>query len=60
VLVTDDQPIEHAYFLNGVGSVVSTMSESGATEVGIFGRDALSAIDLLLGSDRSPSGISKR
>jgi CRP-like cAMP-binding protein len=56
VLVAQDQPIEYAYFLNGgIASVVSTSSGCEATEVGIFGRDGLSGIDLLLGSDRSPN-----
>lgn len=55
VLVKANAPIEHVYFLeSGVASIVATMSPSRPTEVGIFGRDGVSATCLLLGSDRSP------
>ncbi len=56
VLVERDRPIAHVYFLEGgIASVVSVMPDSGRTEVGIFGREGLSGIDVLLGSDRSPN-----
>lgn len=55
VLVARHQPIEHVYFMEGgVASIVSVMADSGRTEVGIFGRDGVSATCLLLGTDRSP------
>jgi CRP-like cAMP-binding protein len=55
VLTMPGQPIEHVYFLEGgVASVVSTSAESVMTEVGIFGREGLSSLPVLLGSDRSP------
>jgi CRP-like cAMP-binding protein len=55
VLVTPDVPIKHVYFPeSGIASVVSVMAASGRTEVGIFGRDGVSATCLLLGTDRSP------
>lgn len=54
VLAPAGQPIEHIYFLeDGVASMVSTSADS-ATEVGIFGREGLSSICVLLGSDRVP------
>jgi hypothetical protein len=55
MLVTANVPIEHAYFPEGgIASIVSSMAMSGRTEVGIFGRDGVSATCLLLGTDRSP------
>lgn len=55
VLVTRNQPIEHVYFpQGGVASIVSDMASGGRTEVGIFGRDGVSATCLLLGTERSP------
>jgi CRP-like cAMP-binding protein len=55
VLVTADAPIDHVYFLEaGVASIVTAASSGRSTEVGIFGRDGVSATSLLLGSDRSP------
>jgi CRP-like cAMP-binding protein len=55
VLVTAGAPIEHVYFLEaGVASTVAAIGSSRPTEVGIFGRDGVSATCLLLGSDRSP------
>ena len=55
VLVTPNRPVEHVYFPEGgVASIVSDMASSGRTEVGIFGRDGVSATCLLLGTDRSP------
>ena len=55
VLVARGQPIEHVYFPEGgVASIVSDMPSGGRTEVGIFGRDGVSATCLLLGTDRSP------
>lgn len=48
-------PIEHAYFLEGgIASVVSERSPGGPTEIGIFGREGVSATSVLLGVDRSP------
>jgi CRP-like cAMP-binding protein len=55
VLVTAHKEIEHVYFMEGgVASIVSAMRASGTTEVGIFGREGVSATCLLLGADRSP------
>lgn len=55
VIVRRNQPIEQVYFPEGgVASIVSDMPESGRTEVGVFGREGVSATSVLLGSDRSP------
>ncbi|WP_375403179.1 Crp/Fnr family transcriptional regulator [uncultured Sphingomonas sp.] len=55
VLVTANKPTEHVYFPeSGVGSIVSNIASSARTEVGIFGREGVSATFLLLGTDRSP------
>ena len=55
VLVKANAPIPHVYFPEaGVASIVATMANSRPTEVGIFGRDGVSATCLLLGSDQSP------
>lgn len=55
VLVYANAPIEHVYFLEtGVASIVTAVASHRPTEVGIFGRDGMSATCLLLGSDQSP------
>lgn len=53
-LVTAGEPIEHVYFPEGgVITVVSSLAESGSTEVGIFGRDGLSGFCALMGAEWS-------
>jgi len=53
-LVTAGAPIEHIYFPEGgVVTVVSSLPESGSTEVGIFGRDGLSGFCALMGAEWS-------
>ena len=55
VLVTPEEPVPHVYFPeDGIASIISDMTRSGRTEVGIFGREGVSATCLLLGTDRSP------
>lgn len=55
VLVTPNAPIDHVYFPEGGIASIGTLSENGVrTEVGIFGRDGVSATCLLLEVDRSP------
>ena len=54
-LVLPEVPITHVYFPEGgLGSVVAVLPHMGRTEVGIFGREGVSATCLLLGTDRSP------
>jgi CRP-like cAMP-binding protein len=55
VLVEANIPIEIIYFPEGgIASVVSEMPDTGRTEVGIFGREGVSGIGVLLGSDITP------
>lgn len=55
ILVKPNKPVEQVYFPEGgVVSIVSVMERSGPVEVGIFGREGVSAPCLLLGTDRSP------
>jgi CRP-like cAMP-binding protein len=55
VIVAADTPVEHVYFPeSGIASIVATSTSGKRTEVGIFGRDGVSATCLLLGTDRSP------
>jgi len=55
LLAAAGQPVDYIYFLeDGVASMVSSGPDSVVTEVGIFGREGLSSISVLLGSDRSP------
>ena len=55
VLGNANEPIEHVYFPEGgIASIVATTPGDGPTEVGIFGRDGMSGISVLLGSDQSP------
>lgn len=49
------EPIEWAYFLeSGVASIVSDEEGGEKIEVGILGREGVSGIPVLLGSDRGP------
>lgn len=55
VLVVANTPVEHVYFPeSGLASIVATSVIGRRTEVGIFGRDGVSATHLLLGVDHSP------
>ena len=57
VLVTPGKPIEHIYFLEGgVASVTSDMPETGSTEIGLFGREGMSGVGVLLGVDSTDAG----
>jgi len=54
-LVEPNTPIEHLYFLEqGIASVVATTPQGRQIEVGIIGREGLSGIPVLLGTDRTP------
>jgi CRP-like cAMP-binding protein len=55
VVCTANEPIEQVYFLEGgIASIVSIRRDSGRTEVGIFGREGLSGMTVVMGVDRSP------
>lgn len=54
-LTKTDQPIEHVYFPeSGIASIVSDLPNTGPTEIGLFGRDGMSGISILLGAPVSP------
>ena len=58
VLTPAGESIEHVWFPEGgVASVVAHKVDSGATEVGIFGRDGFAGTPLLLGAGSSPHKI---
>lgn len=55
VLAAANTPIKYVYFPeDGIASIVATTPGDGSTEVGIFGRDGMSGVSVLLGSDQSP------
>jgi CRP-like cAMP-binding protein len=54
VLFESDTPIEHAYFLEGgVGSIVAGRPNEDEIEVGVYGREGMSGLPLVLGADRT-------
>jgi CRP-like cAMP-binding protein len=53
-----NKPIEFAYFIEtGVGSLVNTMANGQAAEVGTIGNEGLVGLPLLLGDDRAPTSV---
>ena len=58
MLAPAGQPIEHVYFPDGgIASIVVIGFNDGRTEVGIFGRDGMSGLPVLLGADSSPQEV---
>jgi CRP-like cAMP-binding protein len=54
-LIEPNTPIEHVYFLEqGIASVVATTPQDRRIEVGIIGREGLTGVPVLLGTDRTP------
>ena len=54
-LIEPNTPIEHVYFLEqGIASVVATTPQDHRIEVGIIGREGLTGVPVLLGTDRTP------
>jgi CRP-like cAMP-binding protein len=50
-----NQPIEHVYFLeDGIASVVGDSKTFGQIEIGIIGKEGVTGLYMILGSDRSP------
>jgi CRP-like cAMP-binding protein len=50
-----NQPIEHVYFLeDGIASVVGDSRTFGQIEIGIIGKEGVTGLHVILGSDRSP------
>ena len=55
VLSEPNQPIEYIYFPEGgIVSLTASTPDDGKTEVGIVGRDGMTGMAVLLGSDRTP------
>jgi CRP-like cAMP-binding protein len=54
-LVEPDRPIEYLHFMEqGIASVVALTPSQRRIEVGLIGREGMSGIPLLLGTDRTP------
>ena len=52
------KPIEFVYFIEtGVGSLVNTMANGEAAEVGTIGNEGVVGLPLLLGDDRAPTSV---
>jgi CRP-like cAMP-binding protein len=52
------RPIGFVYFIEtGVGSLVNTMANGDAAEVGTIGNEGLVGLPLLLGDDRAPTSV---
>ena len=52
------KPIEFVYFIEtGVGSVVNTMVNGQATEVGTIGNEGMVGLPLVLGDDKAPTCV---
>ena len=52
------KPIEFLYFIEtGVGSLVNTMANGEASEVGTIGNEGVVGLPLLLGDDRAPTSV---
>ncbi|WJM25957.1 Crp/Fnr family transcriptional regulator [Novosphingobium resinovorum] len=57
-LVWAGRPIEHMFFPEGgIVSVVATNDKGAKTEVGIFGREGMSGVPVLMGSDSTPMEV---
>ena len=53
-----NKAIEYVYFIeSGVGSLVNTMTNGEAAEVGTIGNEGLVGLPLLLGDDRAPTSV---
>ncbi len=53
-----DKPIEFVYFIEtGVGSLVNTMANGQAAEVGTIGNEGVVGVPLVLGDDRAPTAV---
>jgi CRP-like cAMP-binding protein len=53
-----NKPIEFVYFIEtGVGSLVNTMANGQAAEVGTIGNEGLVGVPIVLGDDRAPTSV---
>jgi len=54
-LIEPNTPIEHVYFIEeGIASVVAATAQGRRIEAGIIGREGLTGMPILLGTDRTP------
>jgi CRP-like cAMP-binding protein len=52
------RPLDFVYFIEtGVGSLVNTMANGAAAEVGTIGNEGMVGLPLLLGDDRAPTSV---
>jgi len=57
-LYRSHKPIDFVYFIEtGVGSLVNTMENGQASEVGTIGNEGVVGLPLLLGDDRAPTSV---
>lgn len=57
-LYVADEPIEYVYFItSGVGSLVNTMENGQAAEVGTVGNEGVIGLPILLGDKQSPMSM---
>src|SRR6266478_6459632 len=57
-LYNADERIEFVYFIeSGVGSLVCTMADGRAAEVGTIGNEGVIGLPVLLGDERAPSSM---
>jgi CRP-like cAMP-binding protein len=57
-LYHSNKPIEFIYFIeSGVGSLVNTMKNGDAAEVGTIGNEGLVGLPILLGGNRTPTSV---
>src|SRR5579862_8442660 len=57
-LYRSKKPVEFVYFVEtGVGSLVNTMANGEAAEVGTIGNEGVVGLPLLLGDDRAPTSV---
>jgi CRP-like cAMP-binding protein len=53
-----NKPLGYVYFIEtGVGSLVNTMANGNAAEVGTIGNEGVVGLPLLLGDDRAPTSV---
>src|SRR5690242_3627565 len=53
-----DKPIEFAWFIEtGVGSLVNTMENGDASEVGTIGNEGVVGLPLILGDQQAPTSV---
>jgi CRP-like cAMP-binding protein len=53
-----NKPIEFIYFIeSGVGSLVNTMANGDAAEVGTIGNEGLVGLPIVFGDDRAPTSV---